>query len=259
MRADKVANAIQPDTRLVVVTHASNVTGAIQPIADIAETAHKSGALMLVDAAQTAGHIPIDVAAMQIDMLACAGHKWLLGPLGTGLLYIRPDVDELLVSTRQGGTGTQSEYARQPDSMPEKLESGNHNAPGLCGLAAALAWLTEYTIASAHRSISDKVARVLDGLQGIDNIRIYAAPTAGNAGVISFRIDGLDPHDVSLLLEQTAQIETRAGLHCAPDAHRTIGTFATGGTIRIGIGPFTTTAEVDTCVAAVQEIARMWV
>lgn len=252
-----VRGAIRPETRLVIVTHASNVTGAIQPIAEIAEVASAAGAIVLVDAAQTAGHIPIDVSNSGIDMLACAGHKGLMGPLGTGLLYVSPRVDEHLLSTRQGGTGTRSESHQQPGEMPHKLESGNHNAPGLCGLAAAVTWLTEQSVASLHSTIVSRVEQLIDGLTGIDGLEIFAAPAVGNAGVVSFRIEGMEPLDVSMLLEQAAEIECRSGLHCAPDAHQTLGTLSGGGTTRLSPGPFTTEAEIEVCISAIREFSGL--
>ena len=124
-------------------THATNVTGTIQPVAEVGEIAHQAGALFLVDAAQTAGHLPINLQDLPIDLLACPGHKGLFGPLGTGVLYLRPGIETRLTSLRQGGTGTRSEDDVQPESLPDKYESGNHNAPGLVGLEAAVSWLTE--------------------------------------------------------------------------------------------------------------------
>ncbi len=133
-----VRRELRPGTKLVALTHASNVTGALQPIADVGQVACAGGALFLVDTAQSAGHVPIDLAGLPVDLLACSGHKGLLGPLGTGLLYVRTGIEDRVRSFRQGGTGTQSEQDRQPRALPEKYEAGNHNTPGIIGLNAAL-------------------------------------------------------------------------------------------------------------------------
>ncbi len=142
-------SALKQGARLVAVTHASNVTGALQAIETIGRLAHDHGALVLVDAAQSLGHVPIDVSRLPIDLLAAPGHKGLLGPLGTGVLYLRPGVEESLRPLRQGGTGTRSEEDRQPDELPEKYESGNLNAPGIIGLGAGVRWLLERGVAGA--------------------------------------------------------------------------------------------------------------
>ena len=251
---DDFRRAIESGTRLVVVTHASNVTGAIQPVEQIAAIARDAGALILVDAAQTAGHVPIDVSGCGVHLLATAGHKGLMGPLGTGLLYVRPDIDEMLCSTRQGGTGTRSESVQQPGEMPHKLESGNQNAPGLCGLMAGLNWVTEQTVKTIHQTIGERIGELIDGLSSIEGAEVFAAPPSSNAGVVSLKVPGLDPQDLSMLLEQTAGVECRSGFHCAPDAHRTIGTLTSGGTTRLSPGPFTTRDEIAVCVDAIREL-----
>ena len=158
--------AVTPKTKLVALLHASNVTGTIQPIADVGTIARRAGAVFLVDAAQTAGHLPIDVSQLPIDLLACPGHKGLLGPLGTGILYVRPGLEERLHSLRQGGTGTNSEDDRQPATMPEKYESGNHNAPGLIGLEAAAEYLQQRGVEAVRSHEQELTARLLEGLAG---------------------------------------------------------------------------------------------
>src|SRR5579871_3255249 len=161
---------LRPTTRLVAVQHASNVTGVIQPIEAICEVARQAKVLTLVDAAQTAGHWPIDLSQLPIDVLACPGHKGLLGPLGTGLVYIRPGVEQALECFRLGGTGTQSEDDRQPESMPDRYEAGNMNAPGLAGLEAGLAYLQERTIAAIQQHETELTARLVDGLRSIRGV-----------------------------------------------------------------------------------------
>lgn len=254
--AAAVRNALQPNTRLVCFIHASNVTGTLQPIADVAEVTREANVLFLVDAAQSAGHIPISLTELPIDILACPGHKGLLGPLGTGLLYLRPGIEHRLHSLRQGGTGTNSEDDHQPESMPDKFEAGNHNAPGLVGLEVALAYLQETTVNAVQQHETELTERLLDGLRGVSGITAYGLPTAaGRVGVISLNVDGFEPQILATVLDDQFQIQTRAGLHCAPGAHRHLQTFDTGGTVRFSVGPFTTSDDIDQAINALREIA----
>lgn len=154
-------------------------TGTLQPVIEVGQMARSAGALFLVDAAQTAGHLPINLKKLPIDLLACPGHKGLLGPLGTGVLYLRPGVEERLNSVRQGGTGTKGENDTQPDTLPDKYESGNHNAPGLIGLEAAVAWLMRRDILSIRRH--EHTSELLEGLTRIPRVRLYG-PAAPNSG-----------------------------------------------------------------------------
>lgn len=249
-------SAMTPKTKLVALLHASNVTGAIQPIADVGQLARDHGALFLTDAAQSAGHLLIDVREMPVDLVACPGHKGLLGPLGTGLLWIRPGVEERLQSIRQGGTGSNSEDSRQPETLPDKYESGNHNAPGLCGLEASLAWLQKQDLAALRKHEIELTGRLLDGLKGIDAVTVYGPESAEErVGVVSLNVRDYEPQVLAAVLDENFGIETRAGLHCAPGMHRAIGTLDTGGTVRFSLGPFTTADEIDAAVAAVREIA----
>jgi cysteine desulfurase family protein len=255
VNADDVRCALRPNTKLVALIHASNVSGAIQPIAEVGRIAHDSGALFLVDAAQTAGHIPIDLRTLPVDLLACSGHKGLLGPLGTGLLYLRPGVEDRVRSFRQGGTGTESEDDRQPESLPEKFEAGNLNVPGLLGLEAALAYLHERTVASVAEHECGLTRQLLEGLTAIPGARVHGpGSSTDRVGVVSVTADGYDPQELATILEQGWRIQTRAGLHCAPGAHRALGTFATGGTIRFSVGPFTTSEEIRAACVAVRTI-----
>ena len=252
----KFHEAIRPNTKLVALIHASNVTGVIQPIDDVGAIARQSGALMLVDAAQTAGHLPIDVRNSPIDLLACPGHKGLLGPLGTGLLYLRPGVEQHVASFRQGGTGSDSEDDRQPKSLPDKYESGNHNAPGLFGLEAALDWLEQSSVAVAHQHELALRQRLIESLRDVGSVRLFAAdvPDEFVVGVLSLVVDGFDPQEVAAILDQDFQIQTRAGLHCAPGAHRSLGTLSVGGTVRASFGPSTTPDDIDRLAAALRSL-----
>ena len=251
-----VRSALRPQTRLVALIHASNVTGTIQPIAEVGDIARRAGALFLVDAAQTAGHVPIDLRTLPVDLLACAGHKGLLGPLGTGLLYLRPGVEEQVRSFRQGGTGTRSEDDSQPATLPDKYESGNHNVPGLVGLGAGLAWLQETGVQQIHRRQIELTARLLDGLRRFDGITLCGPAAADErTGVVTLNVAGYEPQVLATILDEHFGIQARAGLHCAPRIHRRLGTLQTGGTLRLSVGPFTTGEHIDAAVRALGEIA----
>ena len=248
-------DALRPNTKLIALLHASNVTGVGQPIEDVGTIAREAGAFMLVDAAQTAGHLPIDVRRSPIDMLACPGHKGLLGPLGTGLLYLRPDIEQHVASFRQGGTGSLSEDDRQPERLPDKYESGNHNVPGLFGLEAALDWLEQHHIAERHAHELRLRRRLIDGIASSKSVRLFAAdlPDELVVGVVSFVVAGFDPQEMAAILDQDFQIQVRAGLHCAPGAHRSLGTLEGGGTIRVSFGPTTNEDEVERLLDAMRQ------
>lgn len=252
----KFRAALRPNTKLVTLLHASNVTGAVQPIDDVGAIARAAGAVMLVDAAQTAGHLPIDVRNSPIDLLACPGHKGLLGPLGTGVLYLRPGLEDRVASFRQGGTGSHSEDDRQPTSLPDKYESGNHNVPGLFGLEAALKWLEERGAARIHEHEATLRCRLLEQLATLPHVRPLSHNLADKhaVGVVSFMLNGFEPQEAATILDHEFGIQTRAGLHCAPGAHRALGTFENGGTVRISFGPFTTANEVDQLVDALKQL-----
>lgn len=252
----KFREALRPNTKLITLLYASNVTGIIQPVDEVGAIAQQAGAWMLVDAAQTAGHLPIDVRNSPIDMLACPGHKGLLGPLGTGLLYLRPGIEQYVASFRQGGTGSLSEVDRQPEHMPDKYESGNHNAPGLFGLEAALEWLDQHPLAELRAHELGLRRHLIDALGEVSSVRLFAAdlPDEFVVGVLNFVIDGFDPQEVAAILDHDFQIQVRAGLHCAPGAHRSQGTLSTGGTVRASFGPSTTTEDVDRLADALRSL-----
>lgn len=252
---DDVRNAFRPETRLVAVTHASNVTGAIQPVDEIAAAAKEAAAFVLLDAAQTAGHLPIDLTTLPVDLLATSGHKGLLGPLGNGVLYVRPGVEEHLVPVRQGGTGTSSELDFHPTAMPELLEAGNLNIPGIAGLEAATMWLLERGVGSLREHEQDLVTRLLAGLGTIPDIRIIGPDsTEDRVGVVSLVVDGWPPHDLAAVLDSEFGIEARGGLHCAPLIHRRLGTSETGGTLRLSPGAFTSVDDIDAAVDALRRV-----
>jgi cysteine desulfurase family protein len=250
-----VLDAVNSRTSFVVVTHASNVTGAIQPVAEIAAGLRGRDIPLVVDAAQTVGELPFTVEQLGCDLLAAPGHKGLLGPLGTGILYVRPGLEERLASIRTGGTGSESQSTAQPASLPDKYESGNLNVPGIVGLGAAAAWLKHRGIAAIREHALGLTTRLLDGLQRIQGAAVVGPPTAADrVGVVSVTLAGYDPQEASAVLATSFGVQTRAGLHCAPLMHRALGTDVDGGTIRFSVGPFNTLDDVDAALAALVEM-----
>jgi cysteine desulfurase / selenocysteine lyase len=249
--------ALRPNTRLVVVNHASNVTGVLQPLADVVEICRRRGVLLLVDAAQSAGHVPINFAASGIDLLACPGHKGLLGPLGTGVLLIRGGVEERMRTYREGGTGSESEQPEQPRELPDRFEAGSHNAVGIAGLLAAVRWILARGVAALREHELALCGDMLERLRGIPGLTTFGpVDAAQRVGVFSVRLEGLDPAELAALLEVEYGLLSRAGLHCAPFAHRAIGTLATGGTTRFSFGAFTTLEDIATLADALTALAR---
>lgn len=245
---------------LVAVHHASNVSGTVQPIADIADACRAHGALMLLDAAQTLGHLPIDVSALGIGLVAFPGHKGLLGPLGTGGLYLGPGVEDRIDTLREGGTGSRSELDRQPDDLPDKYEPGSHNAIGIAGLSESVRWILERGIDRLRAHEHAISAAFLDALAPDAQGRAGAARLLGpldpaeRVAVFSLAIDGMSPHEAAAVLESSFGLLARAGLHCAPGAHRTFGTLPDGA-VRLSFGPFTTEDDARRAAAAVLELA----
>jgi cysteine desulfurase/selenocysteine lyase len=255
---DDVRAALRPQTRLVAVVHASNVTGAIQPIAEIGQVVREHGGLYLVDAAQTLGHVPIDVTATGVDLLAAPGHKGLMAPLGVGVLYIRPGIERQVSPLRCGGTGTQSDDDRQPEELPERFEPGNHNLPGLAGLAAALDDLKERTVKGVEAHHHALTARLLDGLRDTEELTIYGPRDADRrTSVVSLNLAGYDPQELAAMLDASHRVQCRAGLHCAPRMHAALGTAELGGAVRLSAGCFNTADDVDAAVVALQEAASV--
>jgi cysteine desulfurase family protein len=248
-----VAAAFRRTTRLVVMTHASNVGGGIQPAAEVGRLARERGALFLLDAAQTLGSIPVDVEAMHVDLLAFPGHKALMGPQGTGVLWIRDGVD--VRPLREGGTGSRSDLAVQPDFLPDRFEPGAHNGPGLAGLRAAVAYVERRgvaAIAERKRRISRKF---LERFAAIPGCRVQGPrEPERRVPIFSVTFAGADGGRLAAALDQEFEIKVRWGLHCAPLAHQVFGTFASGGTIRFSPGLFTTDADIVHTFAALDRI-----
>lgn len=250
-----VVPLIRRDTRLIVITHASNVTGTIMPVAEIAAIARERGIPLCVDAAQTAGAVPIDIEAMHIDLLAFTGHKSLYGPQGTGGLVIGGGLEHAIGPLMHGGTGSRSEFEVQPDFLPDKYESGTPNTIGIAGLHAGIGFVSGVGIDAVRRHEKSLTARLLERLESIDGVRVYGVKDPDRqTAVVSFAVDGMSPSDVSFTLDEEYGVMSRPGLHCAPSAHRAIGTFPEG-TVRFSAGFFTTREDIDYAADAVAAIA----
>jgi len=246
----KVEQYFRKDTRLMVVTHASNVVGYVYPLYELGWMAKKKGIVFMVDAAQTAGEIPIDVQAMGIDLLACPGHKGLLGPQGTGFLYIAEGID--LKPLMEGGTGSSSESEDQPQFLPDRFESGTLNTPGIAGLAEGVQFILNLGVENIRRHKLELIFRLRDGLEEMGGVNIYG-PDAENLLLISLNVEGWDPSELGFILDHFYDIQVRTGLHCAPLAHKSINTFPRG-TIRVSPGYFNTLDDIDNFLVALREI-----
>jgi cysteine desulfurase family protein len=244
--------AIGPTTRLIGITHASNVVGTLLPVAEAGRIARRRDLLLLVDAAADAGAFPIDVVEEQIDLLAFTGHKSLYGPMGTGGLVIGDRVDPArLRPLKWGGTGSRSDREEQPAFLPDCYESGTLNAVGLAGLAASVRWLLERGVEAIRERQVELVQHLIDGLSSIEGVTVHGTCDARRqVAPVSFTLRGISPSDAALRLDEEHGVLCRVGLHCAPAAHRTIGTFP-AGTIRFAAGTFNTEAEIDAAIAAV--------
>lgn len=245
----------RPNTKVVAVNHASNVIGTVQPLAEIGRLCHERGALLVVDASQTAGKIPIDVTGMHIDLLAFTGHKSLFGPMGVGGLYVREGVTVRQV--RAGGTGVRSAVRHHLEEYPYRLEYGTPNLLGIAGLHAGVQWLLQRGVHGIHEH-EMRLARALrDGLSAIDGVTLYCQDDLkDHIAVIAFNVAGMQASDVGMMLDVDHQVACRTGLHCAPLVHEQLGT-AAHGAVRFSVGPFNTEEEVKTAVGAVQEIAHL--
>lgn len=254
--AADVLGALNSKTKFVVVAHASNVTGALQPIAEIGAELRRRGVTFVIDSAQTLGELPFSVEELCCDLLAAPGHKGLLGPLGTGVLYVRPGVENRLMSIRTGGTGSQSNSTLQPKTMPDKFEAGNLNVPGIVGLGAGARWLLARSVASVREQGLRQMERLTAGLAELSGVRLFGPrEVSKRVGVVSLAIDGYDPQEAAAVLAGGFGIESRAGLHCAPLMHKSLGTDTSGGTLRLSVGPFTTDAHIDAALDALRSLA----
>lgn len=251
---DDIRRLIQPNTRMICVLHASNVTGTIMPVREIGAIAEEHNLLFMVDSAQTAGVLPLDVAECHIDLLAFTGHKCLLGPQGTGGLYVGPGVE--IEPLKEGGTGSLSEELTQPGFMPDHLEAGTPNTPGIAGLGAGVGFILSTGRENIRNHEKRLTEALIQGLREIDGVHIYGPlDVERRTAIVSFNIEGMDCGEVSMRLDHEYGIITRSGLHCAPLAHRTLGTLQQG-TCRLSPGYFSTDMEIEKVLRAVYAIAR---
>jgi cysteine desulfurase family protein len=249
-----IAKAITPQTRMLVMVHASNVSGTLQPIADYGALARRHNLLFLVDAAQSAGHVPIDVVKDNIDLLAFSAHKGPLGPPGVGVLYCGPRVNP--ETLREGGTGSFSESDQQPEKLPSKYESGTLNSLGIAGLGAALKFINTTGFEKIRRHEQLLIEELLEGLKKIPGISIHGYNGAvQHTPLISCNIRGYTPGEAGAILDQAFDIKVRTGLHCNPRAHQSGGTYPLG-TIRLSPGFFNTEPEITATLQAIRKIAE---
>jgi cysteine desulfurase/selenocysteine lyase len=248
---DVAARVAEVPTALVVLNHASNVTGSVLPVAEIA--AAVAPVPVVVDAAQTAGSLRIDFSTLGAAALVCSGHKGLLGPPGIGVMLLAPGFEvEPMV---RGGTGSRSESEEMPEFLPDRLEAGTPNGVGAVGLGAACSWLRRHSVQAVEDHSRRLLGRLAPGLAEICRVTLYGwNGEASHTGLLSFRVDGIDSGELAARLDREHGICVRAGLHCAPAAHRRLGTFPEG-TIRVGVGPFNTEADIDELVQAVRSAA----
>lgn len=252
-----IESAIRPNTVMIAINHASNIVGTILPIQKIGQIARKHDLLFLVDAAQTAGVLSIDMERDGIDLLGFTGHKSLYGPMGTGGLIIGERVDlSDFEPIKCGGTGSRSEHEQQPEFLPDKFESGTPNAVGLAGLNASLRWILDQGIDQIRSHEIQLTRRLLEGLTSISGVSVYGVQNAEQQiATVSFNIRDKAPSEIGLRLDEEFGVLCRVGLHCSPASHKTIGTFP-AGTVRFGLGFFNTADEIDIAIAAVRKLAE---
>jgi len=252
-----VEASVQPNTVMVALNHGSNVVGTLLPVADVGRICRERGLLLLVDAAQTGGTYPIDVQVDLIDLLAFTGHKSLGGPMGTGGLIVGQRVDVTrLEPLKRGGTGSNSEHEQQPDFLPDMYESGTPNAVGLAGLNAGVRWVMKRGVDEIRAHEVALTQRLINRLREIPSVTVYGGLDAElQTAVVSFNVAGIEPSEVGLRLDEEYGIMCRVGLHCAPAAHKTLGTFPVGA-VRFGLSVFSTQAEVNEALDAVRELAQ---
>ena len=255
LQTDRIEVMLRPNTRLVLLAHASNVSGTVQDAAAVGEICAARGIPFALDAAQTAGHIPLDFAALRLSALSVPAHKGLMGPQGMGALLLRPDFAKTLEPIVSGGTGSVSDSEDIPLYLPDRFEPGTPNLPGIYGWEAALEYLEDVTVeaVAAHdRALS---ARLLGGLRDVPGVSLIGPDTTeGRVGVFSLDFPGKDNAEIAARLEEDFGILTRCGLHCAPNAHRTLGTFPRG-TVRLSLGWFNTEADIDRALQAVKALS----
>lgn len=241
-------------TRLLLVNHCSNVFGGLQPIEGLGSWCHQNDILFMVDGSQSAGSFPLDFQQLEVDLFAAPGHKSLLGPQGTGFLYV--DKRLALIPLIYGGTGANSHSDLPPEELPERLECGTFNLPGLAGLKAALEFITKVGVEQVRQHELQLLDYLLRDLRQVEGVTVYGPEELAMRGAaVSFNIEQRDPSEVGFILDQDENICVRVGLQCAPDAHRSIGTYPQG-TVRVSPGYFTTEADVDRFIQAIRKISQ---
>lgn len=254
LNPEDIKKAIKPNTKLIVTTHASNVCGTIIDIESVGNIAKENNILYLVDASQTLGVYDVDVQKLNVDMIAAPGHKCLLGPQGTGILYIRDGINVNIL--KEGGTGSNSEELFQPNMMPDRYESGTHNTPGIAGLNAGVKFVLETGIDKIREHEEQLCEYMLNKLKEVPNIKIYGPiDSKKRAAVISINIGDIDSGELTFILDDMYDIETRSGIHCSPLAHETLGTLRQG-TVRFSLGYFNTKEEIEKTIEALKEIEK---
>jgi selenocysteine lyase/cysteine desulfurase len=254
MDADDIKKAIRPSTRLLVSTLSSNVNGIVMPVKDMGKLAAENGICFLLDASQGAGSIKIDVNEMCIDMMAFPGHKGLLGPQGTGAIYIRDGIT--LSPIIFGGTGSHSEIIFQPEMLPDNMESGTLNTPGIIGLGAGIDYIEKTGIDEIKKRKHKMVKILHEGMEEIGKIKLYSKNNPdSNSGIVAMNFYEIDSTEVSYVLDKVYNIATRAGLHCSLLAHQALGTVKSG-IVRFSPGPFNTLDEIDSTLNALREISN---
>jgi len=248
-----MAEQVRSNTKMIAMTHASNVTGSIMPLADAARIAGKHGLLLLLDAAQTAGRLPLAGDADLADAIAFSGHKELFGPQGTGCLYIRKGL--AIKPMICGGTGSESASITQPTELPEALESGTLNAPGIAGLGAGVSFVRDVGIDEIRRHEIELMGRMLDGLAGIKGVVSHGPDIKKRIGIAALTFEGHTPPEIAEKLDSRYGIATRAGLHCSPMAHRTMGTAQTGA-LRVSLSYMNSAEDVDHLLTALRELLK---
>lgn len=251
---EDMRKAVRKNTRMICVLHASNLTGTIMPIREIGRLARAEGLTFMVDAAQTAGVLPINVQEDNINILAFTGHKGLLGPQGTGGIYIDPQIS--IRPLKEGGTGSLSEFLEQPELMPDLLESGTLNTPGIAGLGAGIRFIFEQGIENIRSHERHLTQLLMDGLKQIKGVKTYGPnDSCRQTAVVAFNLAEVDCGELSSTLDYEFGIITRSGLHCTPLAHQTIGTFESGS-CRLSPGYFTSAEDIDCVLQAIEQLAQ---
>ncbi len=253
---EKIRALLKPNTRLVIVTHASNAVGTVQPIEEIISIAHQNGSLVLVDAAQSAGCIPLDIKKINADMVAMPGHKGLYGVQGTGVLYVKKGTE--LEPVISGGTGSESKLLTQPSIMPDKLEAGTINTPGIAALGKGIEYITARGITNIMRHEAGLAEFFYNEINKLDNVKIYGTgDLAKRCPIVTFNIDGIDASSVESILDKKYNIAVRSGLHCAPLAHKAMGTYDTGA-VRFSFGAYNDERQTEYAVKCIRSITERY-